>query len=119
MGKRKMLKSSSSDSTPSSIKPMVCIILLPEGYVPKENRNENDGHIPIVESKQLGYVGTAKNRYYAIHEIEFNEILLITSIKYKIDSNSLYEANMPSTKVGFGVRTDIFKHANPMRRSGK
>ena len=34
----------------------------------------------------LNYIGEAHSRYFAIHEVNLDEILLVSSIKYKIDS---------------------------------
>merc|ERR1712062_102240 len=77
---------------------VVCIVLLPKNYIPKEGKNKINAHNLNIEPRQLGYIGIEKNRYYAIHKVEFDEILLITSTKYKIDSNDLYEDNELLTK---------------------
>ena len=39
----------------------------------------------------LKYIGTSRNRYYAIHEIKLEEILYCTDLKRKIDATVLFK----------------------------
>mmetsp|Transcript_6609 Transcript_6609/g.14301 ORF Transcript_6609/g.14301 Transcript_6609/m.14301 type:complete len:1541 (-) Transcript_6609:94-4716(-) len=56
----------------------VCIVLMPESYTPSKHHTE-------LKLGTLNYVGEASNRYFAIYEIQLDEILLVSSVKHKID----------------------------------
>jgi len=78
---------SQQDSLKCSQK-MVCMVLLPKSYDP--NEKESKEQKPTEKFGQLNYVGTVKNRYYAIHEIELDEILMVSAKKHKFDCKMLF-----------------------------
>jgi len=62
---------------------MVCLILLPSAYVPKESDSSK-------ESGSIGYVGFAQQRHYTIREIEINQVLVVVGGKpRKIETKAL------------------------------
>ena len=95
------------NSFSSTSKPAVCIVLLPESYVPSDSGEEyGASHSP--KPAQLNYVGSSKNRRYTIHEIGLDEILFVSSIKHKVDRNELYQEKSNSPHF------DSFAKAKPM-----
>ncbi len=72
---------------------IVCIVLMPQTYSPSKDHDE-------LKLGSLNYVGEAKNRCFAVYEIQLNEILLVTSVKHKIDSKVFFkEDSTKSSKI--------------------
>lgn len=78
---------SSSTSNDSSGPHLVCMVLYPHLYVhlPEAQKNTNQG--------TLNFVGESRDRNYGILRIEIDEILYVTSLKYKVDASKLYSGN--------------------------
>lgn len=75
----------------------ICIVLLPKTYVsPSDNSEES-----MVKESHLNYIGTSMSRHYAIYEIDFGEILLVSSIKHSIHPTSLYKEETSFTDPSF------------------
>ena len=71
----------------SIVKPAVCIVLLPQSHTqPVTNGDE-----PKTKQFHLNYIGTSKNRNYMFSHVETAEVLFLSSIKHKIDSNKLFK----------------------------
>jgi len=92
----------------------VCIVLLPESYV-----LEGDGDDTITANAKpgtLNYVGSSKQRHYAIHEVDVGEIVLVSSAKHKVDSKALFKDSAPLLGKGLGIGSarDPFARANPV-----
>jgi len=92
-----------NESTTS--KPIICIVLLPPSYVPdKSSQAKKVSH--------LNYVGSSNQqdtiRYYSIHEIELEEILVVSSMKKKIDAKQLYKEETSSLKVKSASIQNVF-----------
>ena len=69
----------------------VCMVLLPESFDPGDKNNTTD------ETKaQLNYIGSCKNRQYAIHEVELDQILMISAKKHKLDYKTLFKDDSSS-----------------------
>lgn len=80
---RKQLQGSKKNSA-------ICFVLLPESYMmPDNDPRKSEGSSISKKPGTINFVGEAKRRYYAIHEIQLNEILLVSSVKYKIDPDVL------------------------------
>mmetsp|Transcript_23886 Transcript_23886/g.68608 ORF Transcript_23886/g.68608 Transcript_23886/m.68608 type:complete len:1498 (-) Transcript_23886:33-4526(-) len=106
---------SGSSKTSSSVgkETAVCIVLLPESYVPDNESDEKGKAKPT----SLNYIGSAKQRHYAIHEIDVGEIVLVSSSKHKIDSKALFkDKSGPSLGLGMGIGSarDPFARAKPV-----
>ena len=121
-----VLLGSTSGRESSGTKPAVCIVLLPESYVPPTESGDSKGSESAVNSIKpgtIGYVGTSNHRHYAIQEIDFDEIVLVSSKKYKIDANAiLKEEKAPIAGTGFGglsSRLDAFANAVPVSHRGR
>jgi antiviral helicase SKI2 len=100
-------------STSADKESTVCIVLLPESYVP-DNESDKKGK---AKPATLSYIGSAKQRHYAIHEIGISEIVLVTSSKYKIDSKALFkDKSGPSLGLAMGIGSahDPFARAKPV-----
>jgi antiviral helicase SKI2 len=61
---------------------LVCFVLLPPGYVP------NDAAKSVTKGA-LGYVGTSQQRYYTIKKLGVQDILLVSSLRRKIDPKAI------------------------------
>lgn len=75
-------------------KSCICMVLLPENYEDKKEGSDNTPKQPT----QLNYVGMAKNRYYAIHDIDLDQILFLSGEKYKFDTGALYKEEEKKSK---------------------
>ena len=105
--------SSKSSTTGAGKETAICIVLLPESYVPDNDSDEKGKAKPAT----LNYVGSAKQRYYAIHEISIGEIVLVSSSKHKVDSKALFkDKSGPSLGLGTGLGSprDPFARAKPV-----
>ena len=86
----------------------VCMVLLPQGFT-KGDRSDD------IKLGALNYVGEAHGRYFTIHSISVDEILLVTTTKHKTDAKLFYNeealktntrsANMPSTNAFAGAKS--------------
>lgn len=103
-GPESQLGSNNRKPEGASKKSIICLVLLPETYLPQKKGDEGIGVTSENLSTKPGtinFVGEARRRHYAIHEIELNEIVLVSSVTHKIDPRSLLpEAPIaPSTRV--------------------
>ena len=87
-----MPTSSFGRSAPSNTRknPSICLVLLPPSHVSTDAKGDGT----TLKPGSLNYVGEAKRRHFAIYEVPFNEILLISSTKYKGDVNALFKDDM-------------------------
>jgi antiviral helicase SKI2 len=88
----------------SAKRSIICLVLLPETYLPHRKGEEGIAASSANVSAKPGtinFIGEARRRHYAIHEIELNEIILVSSVTHKIDPNSLLPETpiAPSTRV--------------------
>ena len=99
-------------------KPTICIVLLPEGHKLCNNNLESSKSTPVAGT--LNYVGSAKERYYAIQEIELDQILMISNSKRKFDYKILFNDNTKSRSTSTSKRLsavdNTFSLANAMNR---
>ena len=59
---------------------IICLVLLPDSYVPREG--VKDARLTKMPAN-IGYIGSAEHRYFQLCEIALVEVLIITSKKYK------------------------------------
>lgn len=111
----------STSSSTSGNKPAVCIVLLPESYVREEGAESiQTSKASAAKPGHLNHIGTAKKRFYAIHEIGLEEVLLVSSSKQKVDAKVLFKedgASLPG--IGGSSLNDPFARASSIgsRRS--
>lgn len=79
---------------------IVCMSLLPESYIrPTEKQVEQ-------RSGSVGYIGYASKRFYAIQEIQLDQVLLVSSVKHKIDAKALLkDDSKTSNHPGLGLQS--------------
>lgn len=81
-----VLKLPTTDPKTSATK-FICFILLPSSFVEphakEESKKVSPGHI--------GYVGSSKQRYYSIREIDLGQVLVVSTSKQKIEAKLLYK----------------------------
>ena len=96
---------------------LVCMVLLPESYVPSEQ--DIGARAKIVG---IGKMGSAKSRYYGIFEIKLEQILLVTSLKKKIEPKLLFkDSSSEKSAIGgqsAGRDTNVFFGAKPAASRG-
>jgi len=95
--------------------PAVCMVLLPESYVPlKEDDEQVSKSTP--KPGHLNFVGASKSRHYAIREIHLDGFLLVSSNKQKIDVKSFFKEGSQAGSAGKGLSAfnDPFSRAKPM-----
>ena len=88
----------------------VCMVLLPQGFTKGDQSDDTS-----IKLGSLNYVGQAHGRYFAVHSISIDQILLVTATKHKIDAKLFYKeealktntrsANMPSMNAFAGARS--------------
>lgn len=79
---------------------LICLVLLPETYLPpnqKEGSNAAFSSEVSTKPGAINFIGEAKRRFYAIHKIGLNEIILVSSVKRKIDPSTLLLQEADST----------------------
>jgi hypothetical protein len=83
---------------------LVCMVLLPESYLP-ENQDQTDGmNIGGPKSGTVGYIGTTKHRYYGIYETSLEQVLLVSAEKKKIEASLLFTESTSSSSKTLGGR---------------
>lgn len=65
----------------------ICMVLLPHSFT----HSSNDAGQNEVKPGALNYIGEAQSRSYATHMVSLDEIFIVTSVKYKIDSKVFYK----------------------------
>jgi antiviral helicase SKI2 len=106
------------DLRQGSERTLICLVLLPETYFPPTQGEEPNAASSLKVSTNPGtinFIGEAKRRFYAIHKIRLDEIILVSSIKRKIDPSALLQEESSSTAKG--VLNDPF--ANMVSAGGK
>jgi antiviral helicase SKI2 len=102
--------SSSSSATSSEGDGISCIVLLPQSYTSdKDNKDET-------VLGDLNYVGLQRDRFYAIHELSLDEILLVSDKKCKIDSKIFLKEKSSSKSLGRGALANPFAGARSVQR---
>jgi len=89
---------------------IVCIVLLPQSYTSVKDKEGE----PVLGD--LNYVGLQKDRFYVIHELSLDEILLVSDKKCKIDSNVLLKEKSSSMSIRRGALGNPFAGARSMQR---
>jgi antiviral helicase SKI2 len=114
----------------SGPKPAAFIVLLPESYIASiesseatESRRESRRSRKSDKPGTIGYVGSSRNRYYAIHEVDFDDILLVSFKKHKVDASTLLKEDTQVTRAGSGFgghfsKLDPFANSVPVSRRG-
>lgn len=76
------------DSASSSA---VCLVLLPESYVPASANEQKQSQSTKKETRigHLNYVGISKNRYYSILKCSLKNVLAVSDWKHKGDHKSV------------------------------
>jgi antiviral helicase SKI2 len=98
-------------------RPAVCIVLLPESYIPPADDSSKSKK--STKPGTVGYIGTRKHRHYAIFEVDFDDILLMSSKKHKIDPAVVLKEDHSLAKAGFGGLSsglNAFSGASPVSR---
>ncbi len=67
----------------------ICMVLLPQSFTPSANALEQSG----LKLGALKYIGGARNRCFTIQSVKLDEIFLVSSVKYKIDSKVFYKGD--------------------------
>jgi len=83
---------SSTSSKTSGTRDMscICMVLLPQSYTTSE-------HGPQQKDLKLGsldYSGEAQSRFFTIHKVQLDEILVVSSSKHKIDTKVFYKEDV-------------------------
>jgi len=102
----------------SSPRPAVCIVLLPESYILSTEESSGDMK-KSTKQGTINYVGSSKHRHYAILEVEFDDILLVSSKKHKIDPSVVLKEDSSQAALDFGglsSRLNAFSSAAPVSR---
>lgn len=95
---------------------LVCMVLLPESYVPEPKVDDVAGAKNESDAKAggIGSIGSAKHRHYAIYEIKMDQILLVSALKRKIDPKMLFNDTASSSLGGRNQATSAFFGAKPI-----
>lgn len=102
-----------SSSDKNGVGSLVCMVLLPESFVPERDVQQQGEPKPVT----IGSIGTAKNRYYGIYEVKVDHILLVTTTKKKIVPTLLYTSSKTAkSHVGPGAASAAFFGAKPVSR---
>lgn len=104
-----------SHNASQSIESLVCMVLLPESYMPESDVTQTSEP----KAGGVGSIGFAKHRYYAIYEINLDHILLISAGKKKIDPKLLYKESSDkkaSVSTRLSHSSSAFFGAKPMSR---
>ena len=94
---------------------LICLVLLPESFVPSPDSSSDTSE----KAGTVNFVGEAKRRNYAIHEISLSDILLVSAINHKIDANAVLKLDPTSSKPidsGFGVRANLHGDVIPITK---
>lgn len=81
------VSASSITGPKTSASNLICLILLPPSYVEEHKKDEGRKIAP----GHIGYIGSYKQRYYSIQEIDLGQILAVSTVKHKIDVKLLYK----------------------------
>ena len=101
---------------PSTI---ICLVLLPESYIPTPVAN--DARSTKMPAK-VGYIGSAEHRYFELCEVGLVEVLVITASKHKISVKDLLQDSSSSTSSAVAQMTgsrDFFAAAPLGGRKGE
>jgi antiviral helicase SKI2 len=101
------------------IESIICMVLLQESYVPSDDSGNGTAaqKDPSAKAGGVGSVGSARSRYFGIYEIKLDQILLVASLKQKINPKLLFKENS-SVKAhpGSQARANTFFGAKPASR---
>jgi len=89
---------------------IICIVLLPQSYTSDKDKEGQ----PVLGD--LNYVGLQRDRFYTIHELSLDEILLVSDKKCKIDSKVFLKEKSNSKSTGRGSLGNPFAGARSMQR---
>jgi len=99
---------------------VICFVLLPESYILSDDSQKKPASGNISKKPgTINFVGEAKRRYYAIHEIQLDEILLVSSVKYKIDADILLKESVSKPTVANTRDASDFGAFAGMKARGK
>ena len=96
---------SATRNAPNKENAMVCLVLLPESYVPEIG--VKDGEMKEKGSDGaggIGHIGFSCHRHYAIYVMTLDNILVVSGLKRKIDPSLLFKENL-STKASLLAST--------------
>lgn len=89
---------SSIADTGKKIDNLICMVLLPESFL-QGTQEQTDGQKQgAPKSGTVGFIGSAKQRHYAIHEISMDQILLVSATKKRIEPTLLFTESTSSAK---------------------
>lgn len=86
--------------------PLVCLVLLPASYT--RDAEDIDSS---VKPGNIGYIGSARHRFYVLTELSNEDILLVGSSKCKSGLDSVFKEENPATRGDFPTGDRAF--ANP------
>lgn len=73
---------------------IICVVLLPESYVPTTMSNDaRSTKMPA----NVGYIGSAERRYFELCEVGLGEVLVVTGTKHKISFKDLLQDSSNSS----------------------
>jgi antiviral helicase SKI2 len=73
-----------SQTTTPNVKKMICMVLMPSGYEPEDaSAVGKDG------PREIDDFGTSRHRYFAIREIDLDQVVLTTTRKRKVDVKTI------------------------------
>lgn len=101
---------SSSSSATSNKGDIICIVLLPQSYTSDKGKEDE----PILGD--LNYVGSQRDRFYVVHELSLDEILLVSDKKCKIDSKVFLKEKTSSKSAGRSSLGNPFAGARSAQR---
>jgi antiviral helicase SKI2 len=83
---------SHNQDSSTKIESIVCMVLLPKSYVGDESEMKSKD----AEVCGIAEVGFGKQRYYAVHKIKLDQIILVTQTQTKIDPKKIYKIELAS-----------------------
>jgi len=89
-------KSSNSGSTDDAV--CICMVLLPQSFTCSKDDEQQKG----LKLGALNFIGEAQSRFFAIHKVHLDDILLVSSTKHKIDSKAFYKEKSARQMPSFG-----------------
>ena len=88
---------SSIADTAKKIDHIICMVLLPASYI-STSQVQEDGQKKVGPKRgAIGFIGSSNHRHYAIYEIRLDQILLVSTVKKKIEPTLLFTQTGPKS----------------------
>lgn len=102
-----------ADNGAKGIGSLVCMVLLPESYVPGSEAQQQGEPKTVA----IGSIGFANHRFYAVYKVTIDQIVLVTSTKKKIEPNLLFkDSKATKSAMGHGLASSVFFGTKPAAR---